>query len=326
MAVQLKTALKVATLNVRGLAAKRRQYQLSRILLENDIDIIAVQETKVENQEQTERMISPFRARYNVCVCHAVGTSGGCALLIRNSLGVCEESVVVSEDGRMIVCDFVFCEYPWRIVCIYAPNRERERKMFFEDIETYLKCDRQLIVLGDFNCVCSAEDRVKKQPVRESSAVLLSAVVQDYHLSDVGSVLSCGSFPQFTHFQNQSHARLDRAYVSHSLIQLCNSYEVKNVSFSDHALVMFALGVKVTSPVFNWGLWKLNAKLLYDEGFVTEVKKLLLKVLEVDDEDVIVQWEDFKNDFKIAAIETGSTIRRRERQKEKELQNQLDFF
>lgn len=254
MAAKLKNALKIATLNVRGLASKRRQYQLSRILLENDIDIIAVQETKVESEQQTERMISPFRARYNVCVCHAVGTSGGCALLIRNSLGVCEESVTVSEDGRMIVCDFVYCQYAWRIVCIYAPNKENERKRFFEDIEAYLKCDRQMILLGDFNCVCLAEDRVKKQPVREASALLLGILTQEHNLSDVGHVLSCGSFPQFTHFQNQSHARLDRVYVSCSLIQLCNNYEVKNVSFSDHALVSMVVGTKITKPTFNWNL------------------------------------------------------------------------
>lgn len=326
MAANLKNALKIATLNVRGLASKRRQYQLSRILLENDIDIIAVQETKVESEQQTERMISPFRARYNVCVCHAVGTSGGCALLIRNSLGVCEENITVSEDGRMIVCDFVFCQYAWRIVCIYAPNKENERKRFFEDIEVYLRCDRQVILLGDFNCVCFAEDRVKKQPVREASALLLGILTQEHNLSDVGRVLSCGSFPHVTHFQNESHARLDRLYVSCSLIQHCNNYEVKNVSFSDHALVSIVVGIKKTKPTFNWNLWKLNAKLLSDEDFLAQVKEMLQKVLDIDNEDVVVKWEDFKNNVKIAAIERACVTRRCEKQKEKELHDQLDFF
>lgn len=106
MAVSLETALRVATLNVRGLSARRRQYQLSRLLLEDDLDVVAVQETKVESQEQKDRMVQPFKSRYNVCVCHAVGSSGGGALFLRNSLGIVVETVVVCDTGRLIVCDF----------------------------------------------------------------------------------------------------------------------------------------------------------------------------------------------------------------------------
>lgn len=73
------SALRIATLNVRGLTARRRQVQVSRLMLDNDIDILAIQETKIESQEATDRMVETFKARYNVCVCHAAGKSGGCA-------------------------------------------------------------------------------------------------------------------------------------------------------------------------------------------------------------------------------------------------------
>lgn len=77
MAVNPGIALRVATLNVRGFGARRRQLQLSRLLLENDIYILAIQETKIESEEQTNVMVEIFRSRYNLCVCHAVGKSGG---------------------------------------------------------------------------------------------------------------------------------------------------------------------------------------------------------------------------------------------------------
>lgn len=99
MALNLTKPLRLGTLNVRGLASRRRQYQVSRLFQENNLDIVAVQETKVEGQEQTDRMVQPFRAQYNVCVCHAVGTSGGCALFIRNSLGIVEEQVTICGTG-----------------------------------------------------------------------------------------------------------------------------------------------------------------------------------------------------------------------------------
>lgn len=77
MTTATETVLRIGTLNVRGLSAKRRQYQLSRLFMEHELDVIAVQETKIESQEQTDRMIQPFAASYNVCVCHANGHSEG---------------------------------------------------------------------------------------------------------------------------------------------------------------------------------------------------------------------------------------------------------
>lgn len=126
MAAQLKSALKVSTLNVRGFVANRRQYQLNRLLLERDVDIIAVQETMIESDQQTERMISHFRALH-LCV--------PCRWYVRRlrtphtqQLGRARGERMVSED----VCDFVFCQYTRRIVGISAPNKQNERKMFFK--------------------------------------------------------------------------------------------------------------------------------------------------------------------------------------------------
>lgn len=97
MAINSSTALRIATINVRGLNARKKQYQLSRLFLENDLDVVAVQETKIDSEEQTDRMVLPFRARYDVCAAHAFGTSGGCAIFIRNSLGI----VVHSKLGEI---------------------------------------------------------------------------------------------------------------------------------------------------------------------------------------------------------------------------------
>lgn len=54
---------------------KKKQTLLKRILIEDEIDIIALQESKIENEEQADRMINMFKAYYDVCVCHAVGSS-----------------------------------------------------------------------------------------------------------------------------------------------------------------------------------------------------------------------------------------------------------
>lgn len=326
MAANLRTAIKVATINVRGLSSKRRQYQLNRLFLEDDINVIAVQETKIESQEQTDRMVQTFRTRYNVCVSHSVGASAGCALFLRNSVGIVEESVSVCDSGRFIVCDFLCSEMSWRVICVYAPNKKVDRRCFFESLKVYLNCERHVIFLGDFNCVCSTADRANKVPTRDESAMVLNSLVQEYGLEDVACFLSNLKVPQYTHFQRESHARLDRAYVSLSLVPMCESYSVKPVSFSDHSIVMFTIGKKQTKTRFNWDTWKLNVKLLGDEQFTSGVKRRLEQVFETESGSVIAVWEQLKSDVKISAIERSCMLRHIEKEKEKELHSQLHFL
>ncbi|CAN7988860.1 unnamed protein product [Ixodes hexagonus] len=125
MAILLEAPLRVATINVRGLAARRRQYQLSRLFADKGLDIVAVQETKVESQEQTDRMVRPFRTFFNVCVSHSVGTSGGCCLFIRNSLGIIETAVDSCAAGRFVLCDFFFKYGMARYLSLRAEPRTR---------------------------------------------------------------------------------------------------------------------------------------------------------------------------------------------------------
>lgn len=125
-------ALKIATLNIRGLTAKKRQAQVKRILIEGEIDILALQESKIESEEQADRMVNMFNANHDVCVCHAVGRSGGCILFLKRSSTIIVERVVTSDDGRLIIlCDLSVFGEKWRIVCVYAPNVTSHRKCFF---------------------------------------------------------------------------------------------------------------------------------------------------------------------------------------------------
>lgn len=92
--------------------------------------------------------------------------------------------------------------------------------------------------------------------------------MQECNLEDLVGVLSNVHFTQFTHFQRERHARLDRAYVSSQLVPLYGSYDVKHVSFSDHSLVTLTIRTKEIKSRFNWYLWKCNVRLLDDETFV----------------------------------------------------------
>lgn len=110
---------------------------MRRVFQENDLDVVAIQETKIEGEDQTARMVGQFDARYDVCVSHAVGRSGGACLFLKNSIGITVEEVVSREDGRFVYCDFCLLNQKYRVMCIYAPNSEAERRTFFEGISEH---------------------------------------------------------------------------------------------------------------------------------------------------------------------------------------------
>lgn len=326
--VFLNKPMRIATLNVRGLADRRRQNQLYRLVTDGDLDIVALQETKVESEDQTDRMVRPFMARYDVCVSHAVGLSAGCVLLIRRSLGATLKAVTASEAGRFVVCDFDLGLKEWRVICVYGPNNGAERKAFFEDLRTWCNTERLLILLGDFNCVCSARDKSSLSNFRDASTAVLNDIVTDFALEDVGDSLGGAGTVQYTHFQGNSHARLDRLYMSLELLPECDDYQVSPVSFSDHCLVSVSLGrIGKRRNAFCWGLWKFNNKLLEDEEFVEAVVVCGREYFcSNDNVNYASKWEHFKQRVKMKALERSSAMKYEEKRKEAWLRSSLDVF
>lgn len=314
--------LTFATLNVRGLSAKKKQSQVHRLLTEQDLDVVALQETKVEGEDETGSMVQRFTARYFACVSHAVGNSAGCVLFLKKHSGLEVESVRSCVLGRFVVCDFALNNVEWRVICLYAPNPREDRQNFFRTLRQYLTNERQIIMMGDFNCVLSPQDKTSSSPYKDASTDLLAELIDEFGLVDVAKCLENGRDVRFTHFQGTSHARLDRFYVSLELIPKCQSYSVHPVSFSDHCLVKCSVGPRKQKTTFSWDLWKLNAKLLRDEIFTDTVKE---KIEEFKNEDNKIgeQWELFKEAIKVKAIERSSCIRYEEKMKEGMLRHTL---
>lgn len=320
----LERPLNISTLNVRGLGERRKQCQLRRIMHEKEIDVLAIQETKIESEERTDKMIKPWSNSFSVCVSHAVGCAGGCCIFLRNNVGIRIENVESCVSGRFIVCDFVYSGYSFRVLCIYAPTACLERNVFFEAIAVFLDCERHVILLGDFNCVCERVDRSGTSKWRDSSSQLIREVLEKHELVDVAHCSDSVNTLKFTHFQGASHARLDRIYVSGDLVPICKGYNVDYVSFSDHCLVSFLLGGRRSNfKKFSWDLWKLNAKLLCDEEYSVAVMEAFDKQKSNESLAWGDKWECIKEDSKLCALERAAIIARAERKSENELRSNL---
>lgn len=158
-----KGPLKVATLNVRGLGSKKRQFQLRELLEAKDIDILGVQESKVESESHTDTMVQPFLEHYHVAVSHAVGTAGGCCMFLKKAVISAVSQVQSCLEGRYVWCDFDCGEHSFRAVCVYAPTNSKQRRVFFENVVKLVDCEMQVLFFGDFNCVSTSADRANQK-------------------------------------------------------------------------------------------------------------------------------------------------------------------
>lgn len=224
--------------------------------------------------------------------------------------------------GRFILCDFRVFDTRWRVVCVYAPNDVANRVTFFHHLRPYLICDRMLVLLGDFNCVCDEADRAPTKARIDKSARLLLDLVDQSNLFDAATVQLGGKQLPYTHFQNSPHARLDRIYSSTELIENLNGYAVDPVFFTDHCMVSLTVGHKRRNKNINWKLWKLNNQLLKDEKFLASTTDLLQQIGHTT-EHIFVKWERFKQELKQLAIERGSIIKFQKSEAEKTLQHKL---
>lgn len=228
-----------ATLNVRGLRSSQKQAQLRRLLNRKRLAFVAIQETKIESEEETEKALRPFLSQFNVCVSHAKGLSAGCWLFLKKSLPCSALCTSVDEEGRYICCDFLLQRVPWRIINLYAFNDVPKRLELFEKVRNLIDVDRCTVLMGDFNCICEAIDRYNSSGKRDGSGELLFGIVDNAGLIDIG-VSNWAT--AYTRVQGSSHARLDRIYVSSSLLSRKISCSTEAVSFSDHCIVIAQIG------------------------------------------------------------------------------------
>lgn len=102
-----------------------------------EIDVLAIQETKISSQEETERLVTRFLDQeFDVVVSHAVGCSAGCLLLLRKLDCFTPVFHETDNEGRLALLDVVSDNELWRFINIYAPNEEKDREEFFSTLRT----------------------------------------------------------------------------------------------------------------------------------------------------------------------------------------------
>ncbi|XP_064465412.1 uncharacterized protein LOC135376904 [Ornithodoros turicata] len=176
---------------------------------------------------------------------------------------------------------------------------------------------------GDFNCTTKDSDRQPKRRVKDGSVSVLRKLCDTVDIVDASEECDNGQV-NFTHWQGNSHARLDRIYMSASLKRGQCKVATVPVPFSDHALVAttISLGKSEVRQMSGQGHWKLNEELLKDEKFCHRIASELSHMLQSEACDACT-WEKFKLKVQRVAKEEGERRKREEDEERKAYKNLL---
>ena len=251
--------IKIATLNINGMKTPSTQCQLLHILDTYKFHILFIQETHVDNMS----LGNVLKQKFNCEAFWSFGTnrSTGVTTFIFPHCDSKIEKFDTDMDGRFLLIDLQINSIPFRLINIYAPNNEKDRKYFFNNISKYLVTSRNLIFGGDFNCILNTRyDKIGKGANPQFGHVgskELSNLCNNYNLIDIFRHFNPHKYATTWHapISKDIHTRLDRFYVSDSLVSNDPDFNFYPVSFSDHDIFSFEFN-NFDTPEVGPNYWK----------------------------------------------------------------------
>jgi len=319
--------LKCATLNVRGLNDKVKRDKVFRWIKSQNIDITFVQETFC-----TEDFVTLFDSCWKGVIIHGPSDSKhsrGVCIMLNDNLSVSVSNVLKSHDGRRVLANVCIENNPVTLVCVYAPNDEKARKIYFQRtkvwVDKHADNKTDIICSGDFNCCLKDQDRSSMTHMRDNSRKCMLSLIQDLELVDTWTCTNTGKNGfTFTDKRTGTKSRLD--YI---LLSKDSCFTIQNISISvcpfvpDHACVS-AILTKSQNKRGN-GYWKLNCSLLEDEDYISKVKNVIYNtrtVYNICSRQAV--WEMIKINVKEFSIKYSIEKAKSASNRKKQLQEMLD--
>ena len=201
----------------------------------------------------------------------------GCIILFRPCLSLVNSS---SDDaGRFVLCEFRFQGKLFRVVSLYAPNRNPARDQFLDQVSSWVDQAVPTLICGDFNMVFDRSlDRtgsVVSDTSRESTSIL-SRLFDDCCVIDIWRYLHPSSSGYtWMHPDGSVFSRIDLVGCPYVWVPSVLSCEIVLCPFSDHCAVLFCVTVLDVVPP-GPGLWKLNTSIPEESDYVCQIKKTLV--------------------------------------------------
>lgn len=316
--------LKIISLNVNGFRSKIKQDLIKDFATKNNIDIVLLQETFVDNQTLAKSIEQNFNLNKRCIWNFGKSDSCGVAILLFNE-NICIENFHLDIFGRLIRLDFSCDGFSnFRIVNAYFPSVADERLEFIQDLSRHLCGARNLILGGDFNFIL--DPNLDKIGGNLSKGTIGSKSFKS--IVDKMSLTDC-----FRHLYPKKRAvtwtrrnvatgndtsnydiigtRLDRFYISSALNDNLTAFETIPCACSDHDFIMINLSSQNEAGItFGKSYWKFNDELLEDQTFVSGFG-FFWKMISRTDSVNLTWWDEMKNKIKSFCIDYSKVRNRR---------------
>jgi exonuclease III len=227
--------IKIASLNIRGRwhNGADKWMHINQIIREQRIGIMALQETHLsESDNNTLNDLFSSRLHIISSIDPSHTNAEGVAIVInKNLMSTMNITSTVIIPGRALVASI-----PWHrnekitILAIYAPNNPQHNKTFWVEVLQKLE---QLpppdIMLGDFNLVEDALDRLPPKSDNTTAVEALAELKAEYQLRDGWRAENPDShaytFMQSA-LQGGRKSRIDRIYINQDMIPFSREWDI----------------------------------------------------------------------------------------------------
>lgn len=304
------------SVNVNGL--NRNQKKLLNQIKTNKIDCVMVQEThKITEKSKTE-----IEHKYNIFTNAEKLKSKeytGTAIILNKKIEIIEHEILIEK--RVQKLNIKLYGKIISIINIYAPpSREREKEEFYIQIEEIIKeIPNEIIFGGDFNNIISNNDTNQKQiNDRTKSEKILKSIINEYCLEDSFRIKYEYKM-EYTRSRNNVSRRIDRIYLSPTLLPLLSRAEHIPNTLSDHfqtpiITLHHQLPQKKINKT-NYSNWKINNSIIGDKEYQNEILYTLQNE-RLKNAQTLDQWQQLKDKIKIKTIKYSKVVKgRRENRK-----------
>ncbi len=290
--------LNIACLNSNGL---REMNKVASVIGMLKADIICLQET-----HWSEDIMENIKKIWeeDIFVNHGNQKACGVAILIKRERVNSIKQIYKDDKGRLLGIEFMFCNELFRLINIYAPNVETERKDIFKKMKPL--CKGKCIVVGDFNVWCTRLDA-------SSSANFKSDVsrkfLNEWMLSDDMVDAWREENPYKRAFSRRQmvmgslkQSRIDLCLIKREILSYVKNVKYSFLGISDHAAMTVKIGINMGER--GGGVWCLNSAILLEEAYKENIRKCINYEMEnpLFEENVCEWWERMKEKIKKRSI------------------------
>jgi hypothetical protein len=213
------------------------------------------------------------------------------------------------------------------ILAVYVPNithSGHENTEFWENIN-HLTANKEInIMIGDFNMVENALDRLPQHPDADIAIEALQKITNTHQLSDGWRITNPPPTRNFTfrHSTANYMSRIDRIYADDNILDKAFTWDILDpeIPTTDHQLTIVSIH-NPNIPIIGCGRWAMPKYLINDKDFLKEVERMGNETLtQINHQETTNTQQQFQH--LILTITNLAKKTRKDKIRKNELKNQ----